>query len=452
MTSLDQADKQYVLHPFTQLSSHQSDGPFIIERGEGIYVWDDQGNRLLEGMSGLWCASLGFSEQRLAAAAAKQFTQLPYSHMFTHRSTPPAIELSRRLVELAPEGIAKCFFVNSGSEAVDTAVKMAWYYNNALGRPGKKTIIARHRAYHGVTVAAGSLTGLPYAQDGFDLPAISVMHVETPHAYRFAKNSETEQEYSTRLAESLEAQILEAGADTIAAFIAEPVMGAGGVIIPPEGYFEKVQAVLARHDILFIADEVICGFGRTGNVWGSDTYNIKPDIMTSAKQLSSAYLPIGAVLVSDQLCKVFQEFADTLGTFGTGTTYGGHPVCAAVALETLNIYESDDIVGQVRNRSPHFAERVQALQNHPLVGHARSVGLLGAVELVADKNTKESFPAADKIAVQVTTAARKRNLILRAAPGDTVAFCPPLIIHDDQIDEMFDAVTDALNDVHQAQP
>ena len=417
MNSLPDADRQFALHPFTHLSNHQAQGPFIIERGEGVYVWDDQGNRLLEGMSGLWCTSLGFSEHRLAAAAAKQFAELPYSHMFTHRSTPPAIELSQRLVELAPEGIGKCFFVNSGSEAVDTAVKMAWYYNNALGRPNKKTIIARHRAYHGVTVAAGSLTGLPYAQDGFDLPAIPVMHVETPHAYRHAEESESEQEYSTRLAQSLERQIMEAGPDTIAAFIAEPVMGAGGVLIPPEGYFEKVQEVLARHDILFIADEVICGFGRTGNVWGSDTYNIKPDIMTSAKQLSSAYLPIGAVLVSDRMYKVFEQYTDKLGVFGTGTTYGGHPVSAAVALETLRIYESDDIFGQVNQRSPHFAERVQALQNHPLVGHARSVGLIGAVELVADKSSKEQYPPADKMAARVMAAAREHNLILACGTG-----------------------------------
>lgn len=447
MSTLNQADRQYSLHPFTQPAAHESNGPLIIEKGDGIYVHDDQGNRLLEGMSGLWCASLGFSEHRLAEAAAKQFAELPYSHMFSHRSTPPAIELSKRLVELAPEGIGKCFFVNSGSEAVDTAVKMAWYYNNALDRKNKKTIIARHRAYHGVTVAAGSLTGLPYAQDGFDLPAIPVIHVETPHAYRFANEGESELEYSARLAQSLEQKILEAGADTIAAFIAEPVMGAGGVIIPPEGYFEKVQEVLRRHDILFIADEVICGFGRTGNVWGSDTYNIKPDIMTSAKQLSSAYLPIGAVLVSNKLYDVFKEFAGQLGTFGTGTTYGGHPVSAAVALETLNIYESDGIFERVRNHARHFSERVQALQNHPLVGHARSVGLIGAIELVADKASKEQFHASEKMAVKVAEAARAHHLILRPTPGDTVAFCPPLIINDEQIDEMFDAVTDALNDV-----
>ena len=448
MTSLNEADRQFALHPFTNLSGHQADGPFIIEKGDGVYVWDDQGNRLLEGMAGLWCTSLGFNEQRLIDAAAKQFAQLPYSHMFTHRSTPPAIELSKRLVEMAPEGIGKAFFVNSGSEAVDTAVKMAWYYNNALGRTTKKTIIARLRGYHGVTVAAGSLTGLPYAQDGFDLPAIPVMHVETPHHYRHAEQGESEEAYASRLAQSLDDQIMKAGADTIAAFIAEPVMGAGGVVIPPKTYFEKVQAVLKKHDVLFIADEVICGFGRTGNTWGSDTYNIQPDIMTCAKQLSSAYLPIGAVLVSDHLYDTFQDYSDKLGVFGTGTTYGGHPVSAAVALETLNIYESDNIFSHVKARAPHFEERVQALQNHPLVGQARSVGLIGAIELVADKSTKEQYPAEQKMAAKVMAAARKRNLILRATPGDSVAFCPPLIINDEQIDEMFDAVADALNDVH----
>lgn len=449
MNNLEDADKQYALHPFTNLSNHQAQGPFVIEKGEGVYVWDNQGNKLLEGMSGLWCTSLGFSEQRLIDAATKQFASLPYSHMFTHRSTPPAIELSKKLVEIAPEGIGKVFFVNSGSEAIDAAIKMVWYYNNALGRTRKKTIISRQRAYHGTTIAGGSLTGLPFAHDGFDLPAIPVMHVEAPHAYRHAHEGESEQAYATRLADSLETQILDAGADTIAAFIAEPVMGAGGVLIPPDGYFQKIQAVLKRHDILFIADEVICGFGRTGNVWGCDTYSITPDIITSAKQLSSAYLPIGAVLITDHLYDTFQEYSDRLGVFGTGTTYGGHPVSAAVALETLRIYESDDIYGQVRARSPHFAERVQALQNHPLVGHSRSVGLIGAIELVADKSSKQSFPAADKMAAKVMAAARNHNLILRALPGDAVGFCPPLIINGDQIDEMFDAATDALNEVYQ---
>lgn len=447
MRNLDSLDRQHALHPFTNPTAHEKDGAFIIGKGDGVHVWDDQGNKLIEGMAGLWCTSLGFSEQRLIDAASKQFAQLPYSHMFSHRSTIPAIELSEKLASMAPDGINKVFFVNSGSEAVDTAIKMVWYYNNALGRPGKKTIIARKRAYHGVTVAAGSLTGLPYAQDGFDLPAIPVMHVETPHAYRHAETGESEQDYSTRLAQSLEKQILDAGADTIAAFIAEPVMGAGGVLIPPEGYFDKVQAVLKRHDILFIADEVICGFGRTGQAFGSDTYKIKPDIMTCAKQLSSAYLPIGAVLVSESMYQVFKDYADKLGVFGTGNTYGGHPVSAAVALETLRIYEADNIFEHVRQQSGLFAERIQALQNHPLVGNSRSVGLIGAIELVADKSTREQFEVSEKMAVKVAAAARRHNLIVRPTPGDSVAFCPPLIIKESEIEQMFDAVTDALNDV-----
>ncbi len=448
--SLHESDKKYTLHHYTDLSAHQEKGPLIIDRADGVYVYDSNGNRLLEGMSGLWCAGLGYSEQRLIDAANEQLKTLPYSHLFTHRSTPPAILLSEKLVQHAPDNIAKAFLVNSGSEAVDAAIKMVWYYHNAIGKPAKKTIIARERAYHGVTIAAGSLTGLPYVQNGFDLPAISVIHTGTPHAYRYAKEGESEQAFATRLAEELEQQIIEAGPETIAAFIAEPVMGAGGVLLPPESYFDKIQAVLHKHDILLIADEVICGFGRTGNWWGSETYNIKPDIITCAKQLSSAYQPIGAVLVASKLYDAFVAHSDKLGMFGTGNTYGGHPVAAAVALETINIYQERNIVGQVQARAPHFAERVQAMSNHPLVGHARSVGLIGAIELVKDKATKEQYPVSDKLAARVVEAAIKRGVMLRAVPGDGVAFCPPMIISDDQIDELFDAVGDALNDVLKA--
>ncbi len=444
------ADRQFSLHPYTHLENHQKQDPFVITRGDGVYVYDDHNNRLLEGVSGLWCTSLGFSEQRLIDAAMKQLQTLPYSHLFAHRSMLPAIELSQKLVEHAPEGIGKAFLVNSGSEAVDAAIKFAWYYQNARGKKNKKTFIARKRAYHGVTVAAGSLTGLPYAQDGFDLPAIPVIHVNTPHAYREAHDGETDEAFAKRLAEELEATILEAGADTIAAFIAEPVMGAGGVLLPPADYFDRVQAILKKHDILFIADEVICGFGRTGEWWGCDTYNIKPDMITSAKQLSSAYQPIGAVLVSNQMYDAFEAYSSELGMFGTGNTYGGHPVASAVALETLKIYEERDLVDMVKQRSPHFLERLQALQNHPLVGDARGVGLIGAIELVKDKDTKEQFEPSEKMNAKVVAAAKERGLVVRATPGDSVAFCPPLIINDDEIDELFDAMSDALAAVHSA--
>jgi 4-aminobutyrate--pyruvate transaminase len=448
VSDMTKADRQFVLHPYTNLHQHQDSGPFTITRGEGIYVWDDQGNKLIEGMAGLWCTSLGFSENRLIDAATAQFKKLPYSHLFTHRSTEPAIELSERLVDIAPEGIARVYLVNSGSEAVDTAIKMVWFYNNALERPRKKRIISRMRAYHGVTIAAGSLTALPYAQDGFDLPAIDVLNCETPHYYRYAKDGESEEAFSTRLANELEQQIIAEDPDTIGGFIAEPVMGAGGVLVPPAGYFEKIQAVLKKYDILLIADEVICGFGRTGEMWGCDTYNIKPDLITCAKQLSSAYLPIGGVLLTDRVYQGFVSGSDKLGMFGTGNTYGGHPVASAVALETLNIYQNDRIIEHVQSISVPFQKRLAELADHPLVGQSRGVGLIGAIEIVKDKSSKEQFPVANKTAMQIVNAARNHGIILRALPGDGVGFCPPLIITKAEINQLFDAVGSALDDVY----
>ena len=446
-SSLAEKDIKHSLHPFTPLRAHRENGPFIIDRGEGIYVWDDQGNKLIEGMAGLWCTSLGFSEKRLVDAATQQMQDMPYTHLFSHRANKPAIELAERLIDIAPGDLSRAYFVNSGSEAVDTAIKMVWYYFNAIGKPQKKKFIARKRAYHGVTVAGGSLTGLPYVQDGFDLPAIDVIHTETPHHYRYAEPGETEEAFATRLATTLENEILAAGPDTVAAYIAEPVMGAGGVLIPPANYFSLIQAVLKKYDILFVADEVICGFARTGQMWGSQTYDINPDIVTCAKQLSSAYLPIGAVLINDKLYDAFEQHSDKLGMFGTGNTYGGHPVAAAVALETLNIYAERDIVNEVQQKSDRFTQRINALGNHALVGQARCVGLIGAIELVRDKSTKEQFPVADKVAAQVMAAARNHGVIVRATPGDGVAFCPPLIIQEEQIDELFDGIQAALDDV-----
>ena len=445
---LAESDKKFVIHPYTNLSGHEDVGPFTIVGGEGIYVDDDQGNRLIEAMSGLWCTSLGFSESRLVEAATRQLKKLPYSHLFSHRSTEPAIELSERLVEIAPEGISRAYLVNSGSEAIDTAIKMVWYYNNALDRPKKKRIISRKRAYHGVTIAAGSLTALPYAQDGFDLPAIDVLYCETPHYYRYGKDGESESEFTDRIVNELEQQIIDADPDTIGGFFAEPVMGAGGVLIPPAGYFEKVQAVLNKYDILFVADEVICGFGRTGNMWGCNTYNIHPDMITCAKQLSSAYQPIGAVLVSEKMYDAFVSGSNKYGVFGTGNTYGGHPVASAVALATLNIYRDDHIIDHVRQVSKTFMKRLKEFESHPLVGDARGVGLIGALELVKDKASKEQFPPSDKLAVQVVTAARKHAVIIRALPGDGIAICPPLIITDNEVNEMFDRCGRALDEVY----
>ena len=441
-------DKQYVLHPYTSLSAHQQLDPFIITHGEGIYVWDDQGNKLIEGMSGLWCASLGFNEQRLTDAATKQMQKLPYSHLFSHRSTEPAIELSQKLIDIAPDNMARVFLVNSGSEAVDMAIKIVWYYNNALDRPKKKKIIARKRAYHGITIASGSLTGLPYVHDGFDLPAIPVMHTDTPHYYREGHEGETEAQFTDRLAHTLEQQIIAEGPDTIAAFIAEPVMGAGGVLIPPVNYFEKVQAVLSKYDILIICDEVICGFARTGQMFGSQTFNAQPDLMTIAKQLSSAYLPIGGVMLSEKVYDALVTGSDRHGMFGSGNTYGGHPVAAAVAVETLNIYQERNIVGHVQSLSDQFADGLQNFTDHPLVGQARSTGLIGALEIVQNKDTKAQYPAEQKVAAQIANHARKHNLILRPTPGDSVALCPPLIINEAELQMVFERLGNALEDAH----
>ncbi len=445
--TLSQLDKDHALHPYTNLAAHQDQGPFIISGGDGVYVIDDSGNRYIEGMAGLWCAGLGFSEARLAAAAAEQFAKLPYSHMFAHRSTEPAIELSAALAEIAPEGVDRVFFVNSGSEAVDMAIKLVSYYNNAMGRPSKKRIIARQRAYHGVTVAAASLTGLPYAHSGFDLPLAGSLHTEAPHYYRYGREGESEAQYSARLVAALEQMIDEVGADNIGAFIAEPVMGAGGVLIPPAGYFEGVQALLRKHDILMIADEVICGFGRTGEMFGSDRFAIQPDIMTTAKQLSAAYLPIGAVLVANRVYNAIEEYSSQFGVFGTGNTYGGHPVCAAVALETLAIYKERKLIDHVKALEPQFLARLAELEVNGLVGHARGVGLIGAVELVVDKESKQQYPAEAKMAARVVAECQKNGLILRPTPGDSVAICPPLTINADELDQLFDRLARSLDTV-----
>ena len=448
--SLAARDVAYAMHAYTNLALHEERGPTIFTRGEGIYIWDDEGNQYLEGLAGLWCTGLGFSEQRLIDAAVKQLGTLPFAHTFSHRSTIPVIELCEALIKIAPGDMGKVFLVNSGSEAVDAAMKMIWYYNNALDRPEKKKIISRKRGYHGVTIAAGSLTAIPLMQNDFDLPIDRILHTDTPCFYRYGAEGESEEAFATRLADNLNDLIEAEGPDTVAAFVAEPVMGAGGVLVPPVTYFEKVQKVLQRHDVLMVADEVICGFGRTGNMWGSQTYGINPDIVTCAKQLSSAYLPIAAVMISDPIYQAFVEQSRKLGAYGSGHTYGGHPVSAAVALETLKIYEERDIVGHVRGVTPRFQTRLQSLGDHPLVGEARGVGLIGAVEIVADKNSREQYPADVKAGAIVAEKIFEHGLIVRGLPGDAVATCPPLIIDDGQIDELFDKFERGLDDAAKA--
>jgi len=439
-------DMTYHLHPSSNLAVVQSEGPLVISRGDGVYVYDEAGKRYIEGMAGLWCAGLGFSERRLAEAAHRQMLELPFYHSFSGKVPEISTHLAEQLMAVAPPGLARVFFANSGSEANDSAVKLVWYYNNALGRPAKKKIISRMRAYHGVTVASGSLTGLAFAHNDWDLPAPRVLHTSTPHYWRGAQPGESEEAYADRLAAELEALIQHEGPDTIGAFIAEPVMGAGGVIVPPAGYFERVQRVLARHDILFIADEVICGFGRTGQMFGSQTFGIRPDILTCAKMLTSGYQPMSAMMVTPTIYEALVRQSEKLGVFGHGFTYSGHPVPAAVALETLAIYKERDIVGHVRAMAPLLQDGLRALADHPLVGEARGVGLIGALELVRDKRDRSSFDAKLAVGAKVVANAQKRGAIVRVLPGDIIAFSPPLIIAPHEIRELLDAVKGALDD------
>jgi len=433
------------IHPYTNLKLHEAEGPLVITEGDGVFVRGEDGKMYLEGLAGLWCVSLGFSERRLAEAAYSQMLKLPFYHTFAHKATDIGIELAEKLLSIAPAPMSKVFFVNSGSEANDTVVKLVWYYNNALGRPRKKKIISRTKAYHGVTVASASLTGLANNHRDFDLPIANILHVDCPHFYRFGLPGETEEAFASRMAESLEQRILSEDPETVAAFIGEPIMGAGGVLLPPVTYWEKSQAILRKYDVLLIADEVICAFGRTGEMWGTTTFGLRPDMITCAKALSSGYLPIGAVLVSEAINGALVKQSERIGVFSHGFTYSGHPVASAVALETLRIYEQDDILTHVHRVAPRMQAGLRRFADHPLVGEVRGTGLIGAVELVRDKATKAPFDPADAVGPFLSRRAHHHGVILRPL-GDSIAFCPPLIIQESEIDLMLERFSLALDD------
>ncbi len=443
--SLHARDVAYQIHPYTNARRHERMGPLVIDRGEGIYVFDDEGKEYIEGMSGLWCVGVGFGEQRLVDAATRQLSKLPYYHTFTHKSHEPSIELAEKLVKMTPDGLDHVFFTNSGSEANDTVVKFVWYYNNALNRPEKKKFIARNGGYHGITIASGSLTGLQVNQRGFDLPLSFVRHVTSPHFYRFAEEGETEEAFADRLAAELEATILAEGPETVAAFIGEPIMGAGGVIVPPRTYWEKVQAVCRRYDVLVVADEVINGFGRLGTMFACEYFGIQPDMLVVSKQLTSSYQPLAAVVMSDAIYQAVADQSERLGTFGHGFTASGHPVATAVALENLAIIEERDLVANAGAMGVHLQDKLQSFADHPLVGEVRGVGLIGAIEIVADKATRAKFDPPGKVGPYLVERAQAHGLILRAVQ-DSIAFCPPMIITAPQIDELFARFSAALAD------
>jgi 4-aminobutyrate--pyruvate transaminase len=436
------------LHPYTDLKAHLETGPMIISRGEGVRVWDENGKGYIESVAGLWCAALGFSNERLVQAAAAQMRKLPFYHSFTAKSHEPMIDLSEMLIQRAPVPMSKVMFANSGSEANDSAIKMVWYFNNAVGRPKKKKIIGRIKGYHGITLASASLTGLAVNHRSFDVPLAGFIHTVTPHHYHGAHPGESEEAFATRCADDLEKMILAEDPDTVAAMWAEPVLGAGGVIVPPPTYYEKIQAVLKKYDILFVADEVICGFWRTGNYWGSGTLNMRPDILTCAKALSSSYLPISAIMVNERVFQGLAEESHTIGTFGHGFTYSGHPVAAAVAVETLKIYDETHIGDHVRTVGPHLQRELRRrFANHELVGEVRGVGLIGAIELVADKAAHRNFDPKQKIGARLTKLVEANGVIGRTLSNDVLAFSPPLIITEPEIDEMLDGVGRALDEL-----
>lgn len=446
LNTLSGLDARHHIHGNTNPRTVLENGAMVMTGGRGIRVTDEDGKQYIEGLAGLWCAALGFDEERLVVAAERQMRELPYYHGFFGRASVPTIKLAAKLAEITPDKIKKFFFACSGSEAVDTAIKMIWYYNNAKGRPAKKKIISRQNSYHGVTVAGASLTRIPINQSGFDLPIERFLEAGGSHFYRYGELGETEESFVARRAVELEQLILDEGPDTIAAFFAEPVQGAGGVLPPAKGYFEAIQPILQKYEILFVVDEVICGFGRTGNMFGSQTYDLKPDMITMAKGLSASYQPISAVGLTQEVFEGIQELGDQNGAFGHGFTYGGHPVAAAVALEAQNIYQERNIVGHVQAIAPVFQSRLNGLSDHPLVGETRGVGLLGAVELAADKITKVKFDPSLNLGARIFEETKKNGLLFRNA-GDMLLFCPPLIVNEGEIEEIFDILENALNTI-----
>jgi len=445
LSNLAVRDVETLVHPYTNLAALRETGPLVLERGKGVFVYDSNGKAYIEGMAGLWCTALGYGNEELVEAAAQQMRKLSFAHLFSAKSHDPAIELAEKLKEIAPVPTSKVFFCNSGSEANDSQIKLVWYMNNALGRPRKKKIISRLKAYHGVTIASASLTGLPANHRDFDLPMAGILHAGCPHHYRFAHAGESEEDFASRLAAELDEMIAQEGPDTVAAFIAEPVMGAGGVLVPPKTYFEKVTRVCRRHDVYMIADEVICGFGRLGTAFGSQSLGFTPDAISVAKALTSGYLPMAAVTVPEPMYQTLLDESRKIGTFGHGFTYSGHPVAAAVALKALEIYARDRIVDQAAQKTPHFQARLQALGQHALVGEARGLGLIGAVELVADKATKRSFDPKAGVAPRAVRFAEDEGLMVRFLVGDAVSICPPLVITREEIDELFDRRSRALD-------
>ncbi|MCO7571615.1 aspartate aminotransferase family protein [Pseudomonas chlororaphis] len=418
------------LAPFSDFKQLKEKGPRIITHAKGVYLWDSEGNQILDGMAGLWCVAIGYGRDELAEAASQQMRELPYYNLFFQTAHPPVLELSKVIAEIAPQGMNHVFFTGSGSEGNDTMLRMVRHYWAIKGQPNKKTIISRVNGYHGSTVAGASLGGMTYMHEQGDLPIPGIVHI--PQPYWFGEGGDmSPDEFGIWAANQLEEKILELGVDNVGAFIAEPIQGAGGVIVPPDSYWPRIKEILAKYDILFVADEVICGFGRTGEWFGSDFYDLKPDMMTIAKGLTSGYIPMGGLIVRDEVVAVLNEGGD----FNHGFTYSGHPVAAAVALENIRILRDEKIIQRVHEKTaPYLQKRLRELNDHPLVGEVRGVGLLGAIELVKDKASRARYQGRG-VGMICRQFCFDNGLIMRAV-GDTMIISPPLVISEAEIDEL----------------
>lgn len=445
------ADRAHFFHPSTDLRRHAAgETPNrIITGGHGITIVDNDGKESLDAFAGLYCVNVGYGRQEIADAIHRQASQLAYFHAYAGHANEPAIRLAERIVEKAPEGMQRVYFGMSGSDANETQIKLVWYYNNVLDRPEKKKIISRWRGYHGSGIMTGSLTGLPVFHNAFDLPRAPVLHTLTPHYYWGAQTGESERDFSRRCAAELDSMIRAEGPETVAAFIGEPVLGTGGIIPPPQGYWEAIQAVLREHDVLLIVDEVVTGFGRTGAWFGCDRYGIRPDLMTIAKGLSSAYLPISGVVVGERVWRVLEQGSDKFGALGHGWTYSAHPLCAAAANANLDIIEREDLTTNARETGAYFLDCLHnAFDGHRIVGEVRGVGLLAALEFVADPNQRTRFDASLKVGQRVAEACLERGLIARAMPhGDILGFAPALIVTKAEVDKIVEITKAAVNEV-----
>jgi L-2,4-diaminobutyrate transaminase len=452
---LQKQDRATLIHPFThlrQFSAGEAGEPMVISGGSGIRVRDRNRRELIDAFAGIYCVHAGYGRREIADAIHAQALDLAYAHNYGGCTNEPAIHLAARLLAMAPRGMQRVYFGITGSDANETQLKIVWYYNNVLGRPQKKKIISRWRGYHGGTVMAGSLTGLDTHHRAFDLPQGPVLHTITPHYYWHAESGVSERDFSRACAEKLEGLIRIEGPETIAAFIGEPVLGTGGIIPPPEGYWEEIQRVLRRHDILLIADEVVCGFGRLGAAFGSMQYGIEPDLITVGKGLTSGYQPLSGVLIGEKVWEVLQQGSDKFGPFAHGYTFAAHPLGAAAALANLDILERERLAEHVNDVGPYLLQRLrETFSDRPHVAEVRGAGLLAAIEFAEDPAQKQRFDPGKRVGAQLAAACLEEGVIVRAMPhGDILGFAPPLIITRDEIDDVVRRVARAVERVTRA--